>query len=123
MSGFTSGSSDVESEVSPATAKDEAESGKAAEAKVEAAPAQEDLEVISGIGPKIVHALNAAGVVTFSDLIARTPEELEQIVRTAQVRMVGHASNWIAQAKFLQKGDVDGWKRYLEELRSEGSHS
>ncbi len=65
-------------------------------------PAPDDLKIISGIGPKIVAALNTAGVFTFADLIARTPEDLEGIVRTAQVRMIGHASTWVEQAKQLE---------------------
>jgi predicted flap endonuclease-1-like 5' DNA nuclease len=60
---------------------------------------------ITGIGPKIVAALNAAGIYTFSDMIARKPEELESIVRNAGVRMVGHADSWIEQARTaLQSG-------------------
>jgi predicted flap endonuclease-1-like 5' DNA nuclease len=62
---------------------------------------RDDLTVIDGIGPKIAATLNAAGLHTFRDVASKDPTELEQIVRDAGVRMVGHADRWVEHANEL----------------------
>src|SRR5262249_2664201 len=83
---------------------------KAVAAKVEAAPVVEpepvkpvsaaagttaskrdDLQVIEGIGPKIAGALYAAGIETYAHLASMPATDVERIVKTAGVRMVGRA--------------------------------
>ncbi len=79
----------------------------------------DDLRIIEGIGPKIALALKNAGIVTFADLAARQPDDVEHIVRTAGVRMVGHTETWIDQAKLAAAGQMAELDTYKQQLRSQ----
>jgi predicted flap endonuclease-1-like 5' DNA nuclease len=72
--------------------------------------------MIEGIGPKISGALIAAGVNTFAKLAALQPEEVERIVRSAGVRMVGKAETWTKQAALAAEGKFDELKAYQRTL-------
>jgi predicted flap endonuclease-1-like 5' DNA nuclease len=89
------------------------------EPQASAAPAEQapdDLTMIEGIGPKISGALIAAGVNTFAKLAAMQPEEIERIVRSAGVRMVGKAETWTKQAALAAEGKFDELKAYQRTL-------
>ncbi len=89
------------------------------EPQASAAPAEQapdDLTMIEGIGPKISGALVAAGVNTFAKLAALQPEEIERVVRSAGVRMVGKAETWTKQAALAAEGKFDELKAYQRTL-------
>jgi predicted flap endonuclease-1-like 5' DNA nuclease len=89
------------------------------EPQASAAPAEQapdDLTMIEGIGPKISGALIAAGVNTFAKLAAMQPEEIERVVRSAGVRMVGKAETWTKQAALAAEGKFDELKAYQRTL-------
>ncbi len=80
---------------------------------------RDDLEgTIDGIGPKIATVLRSVGILTFADLAKREPEELERIVRDAGVRMVGHTTAWIEQARFAAEGRMAELEQYQHNLRT-----
>lgn len=65
-----------------------------------AAPPSEadDLTQIDGIGPTFASRLTAAGVTTFSQLAALSPEEARAITK---VTVQSNPADWIAEAKSL----------------------
>jgi predicted flap endonuclease-1-like 5' DNA nuclease len=78
----------------------------------------DDLTLLEGVGPKIAAALNAAGIKTYAQLAALTPEALERTVKTAGVRMVGHADSWPRQARLAAEGKLDELRAYQQTLRA-----
>lgn len=78
----------------------------------------DDLTILEGIGPKIAAALGAAGISTYAKLAGQDPAELERIVRTAGVRMVGKAVTWPEQARLLAQGRLEEWKALAARLKS-----
>lgn len=78
----------------------------------------DDLRLIEGVGPKTAAALLDAGINTFEQLAKLTPEIIEEIVREAGVRMVGHATTWPEQARLAASGDMEALQRYQEQLRA-----
>ncbi len=84
------------------------EEPKAPAPKTAAAPspaAEDDLKKIEGIGPKIDAALKAAGIRTFADLAAKTPEELQAILDAAGFARISNPETWAEQAALAAKGD------------------
>ena len=82
-------------------------------ARVEAAPAAEeeeteaehvgdDLTAIRGIGRGTQQHLKKAGIYTFAQLAASTPEELRQALGTVRGRLA-NVEEWIEQARELSK--------------------
>ena len=89
-------------------AETEAPAGEAA------APVMEDdLSKIEGIGPKIAATLQAAGIRTYAQVAAQTPEALKQILVDGGVR-IGYPETWPEQATLAARGDWDA----LEALQS-----
>lgn len=76
------------------------------------APPIDDLEIIEGIGPKIGGILKAAGVTSFAQLAAMTPDEIGAIVKAGGVTLF-NAGSWPRQAKLAADGDMAA----LEELQ------
>jgi predicted flap endonuclease-1-like 5' DNA nuclease len=79
----------------------------------------DDLKIIEGIGPKIAQALKGAGILTFADLAARHPDDVERIVRDAGVRLVGHTDTWVEQAKLAAEGQMAALEQYQRQLRGQ----
>lgn len=73
-----------------------------------AQPAQDSLEQIRGIGPVFARHLNAAGIFTFADLAAQTPEELQKIMTGVRANRMFHPQEWIDQARQLAAGSDKG---------------
>jgi large subunit ribosomal protein L21 len=72
-----------------------------------APPTPDRLEDIKGIGPVFAGRLNAAGVVTFDDLAALTPEQVTDIVAADdESEHLVDAESWIAQARALAEARV-----------------
>lgn len=60
---------------------------------------EDDLKVIAGIGPVYEKRLKAAGVRSFADLLATSPEKLQEIVQATPG--LADTQAWIEQAKPL----------------------
>jgi predicted flap endonuclease-1-like 5' DNA nuclease len=74
----------------------------AEETKAPAAPATaDDLKVISGIGPVYERRLHAAGIRTYQQLLAATPERLLAIVQATPG--LADPDAWIEQARRLAR--------------------
>jgi predicted flap endonuclease-1-like 5' DNA nuclease len=65
-----------------------------------AAPAEDNLTIISGIGPKINGILHAAGITTYAQLAGADSAQLWSILEAAGVRLA-KPDTWIAQAQAL----------------------
>lgn len=63
----------------------------------------DDLKVIAGIGPVYEKRLKAAGVRSFADLLATSPEKLLEIVQATPG--LADTATWIEQAKQLVGGN------------------
>lgn len=62
-------------------------------------PARDSLDTIKGIGRVFAQKLNAAGIYTFADLAAQTPESLHGIIGTTRAGNMFQPADWIAQAQ------------------------
>jgi predicted flap endonuclease-1-like 5' DNA nuclease len=82
-----------------------------------AAPAaDDDLEVIEGIGPKIAGVLREAGVSSFAELAATDTERLTEILQDANLRLAS-PETWAEQAGLAAAGDWEGLKQLQERLK------
>lgn len=87
-----------------------------AEPKAETA-APDDLTKIEGIGPKVQGLLNAAGIMTFAQLAAKTPEQLDEILDAAgSIYKAMDETSWPKQAALAAAGDWDALKKLQDEL-------
>lgn len=84
------------------------------ETPVAESPAADDLAIIEGIGPKIAETLVAAGLVTFADVAASTPEAIAEII--ADIKGNHIPDTWPAQAKLAAEGKWDELKKWQDEL-------
>lgn len=64
-----------------------------------AQPVSDPLDTIKGIGRVFAQKLNAAGIHTFADLAAQTPESLHGIIGTTRAGNMFQPAEWIAQAQ------------------------
>ncbi len=69
----------------------------------------DDLKIIEGIGPKISQVLGAAGIETFAELAATSPERIEEILAAESSRLasLADATTWPAQAELAAEGKWD----------------
>ncbi len=74
----------------------------------------DDLAIIEGIGPKIAETLVAAGLVTFADLAASTPEAIAEII--ADIPGGHNPETWPKQAQMAADGQWDELKKWQEEM-------
>ena len=65
------------------------------------APAENQLEQIKGIGPKLSALLNDAGIRTLEDLVKANPEKVQAILDNSPVKQLFKLEDWIAQAQEL----------------------
>lgn len=72
-------------------------------------PVPDDLKRIEGIGPKISMVLQEAGIVTFAQLAAASPDRLAQILEAADARLLQLAdpTTWPEQAALAAAGEWD----------------
>ncbi len=66
--------------------------------------AEDDLKKIEGIGPKIEATLKNAGINTFADLAAQTPEKLQKILDDAGYTRINNPETWHEQAALAAEG-------------------
>ena len=75
---------------------------------------KDDLTKVEGIGPKIAETLTAAGVATFADLSAQTPEKISEMI--ADVKGNHTPDTWPKQAKMAADGQWDELKKWQDEM-------
>jgi large subunit ribosomal protein L17 len=90
------------------------EEAAAEEVKEKASAKADNLTKIEGIGPKIAETLTAAGIVTFADVAASTPEKISEII--AGVRGSHVTDTWPRQAQMAADGQWDELKKWQDEL-------
>ena len=76
--------------------------------KAKAAPAaaagSDDLKTLSGVGPALEKKLHAAGVTSFAQIAAWTPEDVAAMDEKLSFKGRIEREGWIAQAAELAKG-------------------
>ena len=87
----------------------------------EKAPAKaasaDDLTRIEGIGPKIGEALQAAGIMAFSDLASAEPDKIKDILVAGGPNLASHDPlTWPRQAEMARDGKWDELKIWQDEL-------
>lgn len=96
------------------------EAPKAAATEIEAVPVsdeKDDLEKIEGIGPKIADVLIAAGITTFAELAAASPESIREHLDNAGSQFAAHnPATWGQQAQLAADGKWDELKALQDEL-------
>ena len=71
----------------------------------DAVTAKDPLEDITGIGPVFAKRLNEAGIYTFADLAALTPENIHEIIGPEDWQKIDPGV-WIAEARqFMEEAD------------------
>ncbi len=81
------------------------------------ASSEDDLKKIEGIGPKIEATLKDAGINTFADLAAQTPEDLQKILDDAGYTRINNPETWHEQAALAAEGKWDELKDFQNSLR------
>jgi predicted flap endonuclease-1-like 5' DNA nuclease len=79
----------------------------------------DDLEKISGIGPKIAAALRDLGITTFAALASADEKQLQGALEAAGAKRLGDPSFWIKQALYAARGDWDGVRRVVDEHKAQ----
>lgn len=84
----------------------------------DAATTTDDLTKIEGIGPKIAEALNAAGVNTFTELVAKSADDVKAILDAAEGNFkLADAGTWAQQAQLAADGKWDELQTLQDELK------
>lgn len=84
--------------------------------EAEAAPVEDDLTLIEGIGPKINQLFQAAGIHTFADLAQADVSRLQAILDEARLHIANPAT-WPEQARLAAAGDLEALKAYQDSLK------
>ncbi|GAP17157.1 helix-hairpin-helix domain-containing protein [Levilinea saccharolytica] len=84
--------------------------------EAEAAPVEDDLTLIEGIGPKINQLCHAAGIHTFADLAQADVSRLQAILDEAKLR-IADPTTWPEQARLAAAGDLEALKTYQDSLK------
>ncbi|MEL7120542.1 MAG: helix-hairpin-helix domain-containing protein [Bacteroidota bacterium] len=87
--------------------------------------ANDNLQIIEGIGPKLEEVLKSGGINSWADMSAKTPEELSEIIVAANKRNKMHnTSSWPKQAQLAAQGKWDeliAYQRFLGAAGAEAS--
>jgi predicted flap endonuclease-1-like 5' DNA nuclease len=87
------------------------------EARAPIAPAAEDdLEIIEGIGPKISSILKSAGITSFAQLAKENPANLKSLLEKAGLRL-GDPTTWPQQANLAAAGKMDELQKLQDNLK------
>ncbi len=79
----------------------------------------DDLTRIKGIGPKVQEVLNDAGIETFAQLAAKTPEELKAILDVfGRIYVAMDKTSWPEQAALAAEGKWEEFATLQDELVS-----
>lgn len=108
---------EVKDEVAAAAPAEEAKEETPA-APVEAPPAEaDDLKKIEGVGPKLAEVLNGGGIQTFSQLAAKSADEVKAILEAAEGNFAMHdPTTWPKQAQLAADGKWDELTALQDEL-------
>ncbi len=79
--------------------------------------AEDDLQVIEGIGPVLERVLKEAGIRTYRDLAEKTPEELQAILDAAGIARISNPQTWAEQARLAAEGRWDALKALQATLK------
>ncbi len=81
--------------------------------------AADDLKRIEGIGPKFSAVLQAAGIMTYDQLAAATPDELEQILEEEDPRLsrLADPTSWPEQAALAAGSEWESLKALQDTLK------
>jgi predicted flap endonuclease-1-like 5' DNA nuclease len=63
---------------------------------------EDDLQLINGIGPTYERRLKEAGILTFADLAAQTPEKLRELTGLQEWQSAA-PEQWLSEAKDLSE--------------------
>jgi len=78
----------------------------------------DDLTRIEGIGPKLQQILRDAGVMTYADLAAQSPDAITGMIREAGFKAPFDAATWPRQAQLAAQGDWDALARLQSDLNA-----
>jgi predicted flap endonuclease-1-like 5' DNA nuclease len=101
-----------------ATATSELAPATAAAATAAAESADDDLQKLEGIGPKVAGLLRAAGITTFARLAAASEDTLRTILSEGGMRLAPTLPSWPTQAALAAKGDWAALEQYQARLNS-----
>ena len=88
-----------------------------APAEKAASSESDDLTKVEGIGPKVQGLLNEAGIFTFSQLAAKSPEELDAVLDAAgSIYKAMDETSWPKQAKLAAEGKWEELEKLQDEL-------
>ncbi|MEM7454534.1 MAG: helix-hairpin-helix domain-containing protein [Planctomycetota bacterium] len=97
--------------------QDQLDGGRSTETAATAAPVQEDLTQIEGIGPKIQELLYGHGISSYVDLANATVDQIQSILTQAGGMMASHdPTTWPDQARLAAVGEWDKLKAWQDEL-------
>jgi predicted flap endonuclease-1-like 5' DNA nuclease len=82
-------------------------------------PVPDNLKRIEGIGPRYSSVLQAAGITTYVQLAAASPDELDQILEAEDPRLARLAdpTSWPEQAALAAAGNWEGLDALQERLK------
>jgi predicted flap endonuclease-1-like 5' DNA nuclease len=80
------------------------------------ATAEDDLQVVEGIGPQIERTLNGAGIRTLSQLAEKTPDEIREILSVNPRFKLANPKTWPRQASLAAEGKWEELKEYQDYL-------
>jgi predicted flap endonuclease-1-like 5' DNA nuclease len=82
-------------------------------------PGPDDLKRIEGIGPRYSSVLQAAGITTYIQLAAASPDELHQILEAEDPRLARLAdpTSWPEQAALAAAGNWEGLDGLRQRLK------
>ena len=79
--------------------------------------ASDDLTKVEGIGPRVAELLNHAGIVSYRELAASSPERIKEILDQAGGMMANmDPATWPDQAQLASAGEWDKLKEWQDEL-------
>ena len=85
--------------------------------KAEKANGNDDLKIVEGIGPKIEQLLNAASILTYSDLANSEVTKLDEILTAAGPKFSIHQpTTWAQQAALARDGKMEELETLKKEL-------
>jgi predicted flap endonuclease-1-like 5' DNA nuclease len=85
-------------------------------AEISTQAAEDDLEIIEGIGPKISLILKEAGISTFAQLANEEPTNLKNLLEKAGLRL-GDPTTWPKQAKLAAEGNLEELQKLQDSLK------
>lgn len=93
-------------DVSTATVEEWLEAARGLLAVLPEGEAERPVELVDGIGPTFGRRLREHDVVTLTDLVQRSPEELAELISTEELTISAQqAAGWLEQAERVLEGD------------------